>query len=135
MTRNAWFVLLLALIGAVDCSGARTPKESAMGRFVIVAYTPKTGKEQQLLAAVRKHLHVLQTEQLVTDKPAYVMRAGDGTIVEVFEWRSAQAVQQAHSNPAVQALWAEFGAACDYTPLARLAETQQMFAEFDAVQL
>ena len=106
-----------------------------MGRFVIVAYTPKTGKEQQLLAAVRKHLHVLQTEQLVTDKPAYVMRAGDGTIVEVFEWRSAQAVQQAHSNPAVQALWADFGAACDYTPLARLAETQQMFAEFDAVKL
>ena len=135
MTRNAWFVLLLALIGAVGCSGARTPKESAMGRFVIVAYTPKAGKEQQLLAAVRKHLQVLQTEQLVTDKPAYVMRAKDGTIVEVFEWRSAQAVQQAHSNPAVQALWAEFGAACDYTPLAQLAETQQMFAEFDAVQL
>ena len=106
-----------------------------MGRVVIVAYTPKTGKEQPLLAAVRKHLQVLQTGQFVTDKPAYVMRAGDGTIVEVFEWRSAQAVQQAHSNPAVQALWAEFGAACDYTPLAKLAETQQMFAEFDAVQL
>ena len=105
-----------------------------MGRFVIVAYTPKAGKEQQLLAAVRKHLQVLQTEQLVTDKPAYVMRAADGTIVEVFEWRSAQAVQQAHSHPAVQALWAEFDAACDYTPLAKLAETQQMFAEFDAVQ-
>ena len=135
MTRNAWFVLLLALIGAVDCGGARTPKESAMGRFVIVAYTPKTGKEQQLLAAVRKHLQVLQTEQLVTDKPAYVMRAGDGSIVEVFEWRSAESVQRAHSNPAVQALWAEFGAACDYTPLTQLAETHQMFAEFDAVEL
>lgn len=106
-----------------------------MGRFVIVAYTPKADKEQQLLAAVRKHLQVLQTEQLVTEKPAYVMRAGDGTIVEVFEWRSAEAIHQAHSNPAVQALWGEFGAACDYTPVARLAETQKMFAEFDAIQL
>ena len=38
-----------------------------MGRFVIVAYTPKTGKEQQLLAAVQKHLKVLQAEQLVTE--------------------------------------------------------------------
>jgi len=28
-----------------------------------------------------------------------------------------------------------FGAACDYTPLDRLAETHQMFAEFDAVEL
>ena len=106
-----------------------------MGRCVIVAYTPKNGMEQQLLAAVKKHLHVLQTEQLVTDKAAYVMRATDGSIVEVFEWRSAEAIKQAHSNPAVQALWGEFGAACDYTPLTKLSESHQMFAEFDAVEL
>jgi hypothetical protein len=104
-----------------------------MGRFVIVAYTPKAGKEHQLLAAVRKHLQVLKAEQLVTDRPASVMRAGDGTIIEVFEWRSADAIKRAHTTPAVQALWGEFGAACDYTPLAKLAEAQQMFAEFDAV--
>ena len=106
-----------------------------MGRCVIVAYTPKNGMDQQLLAAVKKHLHVLQTEQLVTDKAAYVMRATDGSIVEVFEWRSAEAIKQAHSNPAVQALWGEFGAACDYTPLTKLSESHQMFAEFDAVEL
>jgi hypothetical protein len=91
--------------------------------------------EQQLLNAVGKHLQILQAEQLVTDKPAYVMRSADGTIVEVFEWRSAEAIEQAHSNTAVQALWAEFADVCDYQPLAGLAEAQQMFAEFDAVQL
>ena len=106
-----------------------------MGRFVIVAYTPKPGREPQLIAAVKKHLQVLHVEQLVTDKPGYVMRAGDGTIVEVFEWRSAEAITRAHTNPAVQALWAEFGAACDYTPLAKLKESHEMFAEFDAVSL
>jgi hypothetical protein len=53
----------------------------------------------------------------------------------MFEWRSAEAIQQAHANPAVQALWAEFGEACDYTPLARLKESQQMFAEFEAVSV
>ena len=106
-----------------------------MGRFVVVAYTPKPDREEQLIAAVKKHLQVLQAEGLITDKPGYVMRAGDGTIVEVFEWRSAEAIQQAHTNPAVQALWAEFGAACDYMPLAKLKEANQMFAEFDAVVL
>ncbi|MDQ2979507.1 MAG: antibiotic biosynthesis monooxygenase [Acidobacteriota bacterium] len=106
-----------------------------MGRFVIVAYTPKPGKEQQLAAAVKKHLRVLREEHLISDRPGYVMRAGDGTLVEVFEWRSSEAIHQAHTNPAVQALWAEFGAACDYTPLARLKECEQMFAEFDAVSL
>lgn len=104
-----------------------------VGRFTIVAYTPKTGKEPELIAAVRKHLDVLRAEQLVTDKPGYVMRAGDGTIVEVFEWRSVESIKQAHTNPAVQALWAEFGLACDYTPLGKLKESQDMFAEFDAV--
>jgi hypothetical protein len=38
-----------------------------MGRFVIVAYTPKPGREQDLLAAVRKHLQVLRAEGLVSD--------------------------------------------------------------------
>jgi quinol monooxygenase YgiN len=106
-----------------------------VGRFVIVAYTPKPGQEEALAAAVRKHIQVLRAEQLVTETPPFVMRAGDGTLVEVFEWRSAEAIERAHASPAVQALWAEFGAACDYTPLARLKEAQQMFAEFDAVVL
>jgi hypothetical protein len=106
-----------------------------MGRFVIVAYTPKPGKEAELLAAVRKHLDVLRAEQLVTERPAYVMRAASSAIIEVFEWRSAEATAQAHGNAAVGALWAEFGACCDYTPLGKVAEAQQMFAEFDAVSL
>jgi hypothetical protein len=106
-----------------------------MGRFVIVAYTPKPGKDEELLTVVRKHLLVLSAEGLVTDKPGYVMRAADGTVVEVFEWRNAAAITAAHSNPAVGALWAEFGAVCDFTPLDKLPEAQQMFAEFDAVTL
>ena len=102
-----------------------------MGHFVIVAYRPKPGKERQLDAAVAKHLRVLAAERLVTDRPAYVMRCKDGTVVEVFEWLSAEAVEKAHANPAVQELWAEFGAACDYVPLASLAESQQLFANFE----
>lgn len=104
-----------------------------MGRFVIVAYTPKPGRERALMAAVGKHLEVLRSEGLVTDRPACVMRAGNGSIIEVFEWRSAEAIRQAHDNPAVNALWEEFAAVCDYTPLASLDEARQMFAEFEAM--
>ena len=103
-----------------------------MTRIVVVAYRPKPGKSQALDVVVAKHLRVLAAEQLVTDRPAWVMRAKDGTVVEVFEWRSAEAIEQAHTNAAVAALWAEFAAVCDYVPLAGLAEAQQMFAEFEA---
>jgi hypothetical protein len=78
---------------------------------------------------------VLRTEALITEKAGYVMRAANGTIVEVFEWKSAEAILQAHTHAAVGALWTEFGEACDYTPLAQLPETQQLFAEFDAAHL
>lgn len=106
-----------------------------MGRIVVVAYTPKAGKEKALNTAVKNHLAVLRAENLVTDRPATVMRAGDGSLIEVFEWRSADAIDQAHNNASVQALWEDFGEACEFTPLRNLAETEQMFAEFDSVEL
>jgi quinol monooxygenase YgiN len=105
-----------------------------MGRFVIVTYTPKDGMEQQLLAVVKKHIEILRAQQLVTDRPAYIMRAADGSIVEVFEWRSVESIEAAHSNPAVQGLWDEFDAVCAYTPLANLAEASKLFAEFDSIE-
>jgi hypothetical protein len=51
----------------------------------------------------------------------------------VFEWLSPEAIERAHANGAVQALWAEFEAACDYVPLASLPEAKAMVAEFEPV--
>ena len=104
-----------------------------MGRFVIVAYKPKPGKSVQLEEVVAKHLRVLAAERLVTERAACVMRGKDGTVVEVFEWSSAEAIERAHGNPAVLALWGEFDTVCEFVPLATLPESQQMFAEFEPV--
>ena len=106
-----------------------------MGRFVIAAFKPKPGRQEQLLTVVAKHWAVLREQGLVTDRPRYAMQSRDGTVLEVFEWRSSDAIEAAHRNPAVQALWAEFEAACEYSPLAALPESQQLFAEFDALPL
>jgi hypothetical protein len=64
-----------------------------------------------------------------------VLRAKDGALVEIFEWCSAEAIERAHGNPAVQALWSRFGACCDYVPLASLPEAQQLFSPFELVAL
>lgn len=104
-----------------------------MGRFVIAAFKPKGGQQDALRSLVQKHRQVLRAEQLVTDRSPCAMRGADGTIIEVFEWCSADAIAQAHRNAAVQAVWAEFDAYCDYLPLAELAESRQPFAEFDSL--
>jgi quinol monooxygenase YgiN len=102
-----------------------------MGRYVIAAYTPKPGMADQLLTVVLKRLPLLRAHDLATDRPAYRMRAKDGTILEVSEWQSAEAIERAHSTPAVLALWAEFGEVCEYRSLNSIAECGQMFAEFE----
>jgi quinol monooxygenase YgiN len=101
-----------------------------MGRFVIAAFKPKPGMQHQLAAVIARHWQVLRTENLVTDRPTCTMQAEDGTIVEVFEWRSAEAIEQAHRNSAVLAFWAECEAVCEYVPLASLAEARRPFSEF-----
>jgi quinol monooxygenase YgiN len=104
-------------------------------RMVIVAYRPKPGKDEVLLSEVRDHVHLLRSEGLATDRPATVMRAKDGTLVEMFEWASPAAIEEAHANPRVQAMWARFAACCDYVPLNSLPEAGGMFAEFETVHI
>src|SRR5438309_7028759 len=53
------------------------------------------------------------------------MRARDGTIVEVSEWKSREAIDAAHRNPNVLAMWEKFFAMCDCVPLNTLAEAQE----------
>jgi hypothetical protein len=107
----------------------------AVGRVVIAAFKPKAGQQAALHAVVARHWRVLQAEGLVTERPRSVMQATDGTVIEVFEWRSAEAIEQAHKNSAVLALWADFEAACEYVPLAGLAEAGHPFSEFEALAL
>ena len=74
-------------------------------------------------------------ERLETGEWSEVRSPYDGTVIEVFEWRSSEAVDSAHANPAVRALWSEFDAACDYLPIGVVPEAQRMFSEFDALPL
>ena len=104
-------------------------------RVVIVAYRPKPGKEALLLVELRDHVHLLRSEGLATDRPVVHLRAGDGTLVEIFEWASPAAIEQAHTNLRVQAMWERFAACCDYASLNSLEETAGLFAEFEPLDI
>ena len=103
------------------------------GVVVIVAYRPKPGKENELVDLVRSRVPTLRKENLVTDRAPTIMRSRDGTIIEVSEWKSREAIDAAHKNPNVLAMWNKFFAVCDCVPLDSLAEAKEMFAGFEPI--
>ena len=105
-----------------------------MGRIVIAAYRPKPGREKALDTLMRRHHERLRTEGLVSDRQPTLMRAQDGTVIEVFEWLSAEAVAAAHSNRAVQQMWDDYAEVCDYIPLDQMTEAHRIFADFEPIE-
>lgn len=103
------------------------------GVIAVVAYRPKAGKEKELLELVRARVPTLRKEGLATDRVSTIMRSRDGTIIEVSEWKSREAIDAAHKNPHVLAMWNKFFALCECVPLKTLAEANDMFAGFEPV--
>ena len=74
---------------------------------------------------MRDHHHLLRSEGLATDRASRHDARKGRTMIEVFEWASPAAIEEAHANPRVQAMWARFAACCDYVPLNTLAESAE----------
>jgi hypothetical protein len=104
-----------------------------MGSIAVACYKPRAGCEHALLELVRGHLPPLRAEGLVTERESIVMRTADGTIVEVFEWVSREAIASAHTNPVVLEVWKRFEAVCSFETPSNIAEFQNMFAHFEAI--
>jgi len=106
-----------------------------MGVTVMALFRPKPGKEAELMACMRDHLPVLRAQGLATDRPNTILRAKDGTLVEIFEWQSQAAIDAAHRDPEVGKLWARYEQCCSYVTLADLPESHEMFPSFVRVEV
>ncbi|HEY0653900.1 MAG TPA: hypothetical protein VGD65_12265 [Chryseosolibacter sp.] len=104
-----------------------------MGRITFAIYRPKPGKEKQLLQLVAEHLPILKTQNLITDREPIVMQAKNNCVIEVFEWKSRESIDQAHTNTEVQKLWARFGEVCDFETPTNIEEFSSMFPEFESI--
>ena len=105
-----------------------------MGRIVIACYKPKPDRRDALRELVETHIPTLRAEGLITDRRPILMEAADGTLIEVFEWRSSDAIQAAHANPRVLAMWEQFAQVCDYVPVGTVAEAAVPFSEFTPLE-
>ena len=106
-----------------------------MGVIAIACYRPKPGREDNLHALMKTHLPILRAEGLVDDGPSLCGRAKNGTVAEMFSWKSQEAIDTAHKNPAVLAMWDEYANCCDYAPLVELAEAKDLFCQLTPLDL
>ena len=106
-----------------------------MAHTVIAVYRPHEGKGDELVELLKAHLPTLRREGLATAMESVVLRAADGSVLEIFDWVSGDAVEAAHTNAVVQAMWARFATVCDYATLDSLAEAAKVFAHFERIGL
>lgn len=104
-----------------------------MGIHVLAIYRPNEGRAADLEAEVVAHVPTLRGLGLATDVPSVVLRAGDGTLIEHFEWVDQAAIDAAHQHPTVHEMWGRFDACCSFGTLAELPNAATMFPEFEFV--
>jgi hypothetical protein len=104
-------------------------------QIVFALYRPRAEKDAALRRLIARHIPALRRLGLITDRPAVLARAGDGTYVEVFEWVSETAARTAHDHPDIAEIWDGMEAIADFTTLASLAEATRPFTHFEPVEL
>lgn len=106
----------------------------ASSTFAIAMYKPNDGKEEQLLEIIEKHTPLLKSEGLITDFQPLLLRSENGTYLELFDWKSVEAKDQAHRNESVMKLWEEMMEVSDMKELSSLAEAGQLFPNFERIK-
>jgi hypothetical protein len=103
------------------------------GEIVMAAYRPlDESKLGPLKELIRSHNATLRVEGLITDRPAMLLQAGDGTLIEIFEWLPGAAAK-AHDHPAVAKIWRRMEEIAEFAPLISLPEAEKPFPHFKPV--
>lgn len=104
-----------------------------MGVHVLAVYIPRENRADDLAAEMVGHVPLLRRLGLATERASTVLRGPDGTIVEHFEWVDRSALDAAHENPEVLAMWARYADCCTYGTLGDLQNADVMFPEFEFI--
>ena len=97
---------------------------------VIAIYRPEPDCEAALFDLIRTHVPRLRELGLAKDTEVTLLRATDGSVLEIFDWTDAAAVETAHTNPEVQKIWTAFSEVCDWGTLGSLEEAGGPFPHF-----
>ncbi|HLK25577.1 MAG TPA: hypothetical protein VKT30_13050 [Caulobacteraceae bacterium] len=103
------------------------------GDVVIALYRPHPGADAEMKRLIDRHVPTLRRLELVSDRQALLLKAADGTYLEIFEWVSAAAQRSAHEHPEVAHIWEAMEAVGDFVSLDALEESHHPFSHFAPV--
>ncbi len=103
--------------------------------IVFAIYKPHTNKGNKLKKLLFNHIPILKSNNLITDRPSILVQSKNGIYIEIFEWKSNNAVEEAHKNSEVQKLWDEMAKVCDFTSLDSIEEAKEYFPQFKPMKL
>lgn len=106
--------------------------ETTERHVAIVAYKPKPGCEKHLLQLAYEHVPLLREHGFVTDFPASILQAADGTLLEIFEWTEG-GLGRAQFDPRMDQMWFRYAEVSNTIALNSLAEAATMSAAFKLV--
>jgi len=101
--------------------------------IALAAYRPHAGVGEEVVALLREDVATLRGRGHVTERPAPLARTDRGELLVVLEWSSEHAVDDAHADPAVLAVWERKARLADYVPPAALAGAESPFARWTLV--
>jgi hypothetical protein len=101
--------------------------------LAFAAYRRLAGSDDELLEVLREDIATLRARGHVTDRPAPVVRTESGEVLVVLEWSSEHAVDDAHADPEVLAVWERKAPLAEYISPAELAGADVPFARWRVV--
>jgi hypothetical protein len=104
-------------------------------KMFFALYRPHPGKDAELRQLIAEHVPTLRRLELITDREAVLVKAKDGTYLEICEWRTSNSSTQAHEHPEIAKIWEAMGKIADFPALEGLQEAKQRFPNFEPVNL
>jgi hypothetical protein len=108
--------------------------QSETRQMVLALYRPHPGRDHEVRRLIDEHVPTLRRLGLATERQSMLLKAGDGTYVEIFEWSSPAAASSAHSHQEVARIWDSMASVADFVSLDALAESHQPFSHFAPVE-
>ncbi len=102
-----------------------------MGVISMAVYRPRPGRDDELRALIRERPSIMRRLGYLTDREHLVLQAADGTLIELSEWISSDAIDRAHGDREVLAIWDRFDEVCEYLAPAAVGGMDAPFPIFE----